>query len=97
MSTPTLDEIQRAAQRFRAYNSVMALREILLDVTGEPLTTVAAVAPEDRAAVIARLEGRETTTAKAAGSSSLLTDDGTAVDPAKVYAKWNRTGARAGR
>lgn len=92
--TPTLDDIKQAARRFRANgHSVLDLREILQTVTGLSLTVVDDVPPEDREAVIARLEGREAAKAKGAGSS-LLTDDGTAVDPVKVFAKWNATGVR---
>lgn len=83
--TPTLDEIQRAAQKFRAHNSVMALREILAKICGEPLTVVSDVPPEKRAAVIAALEGK-------IGAAAFVTLDGKQIDAGAVYAKWNTSG-----
>jgi hypothetical protein len=82
---PTLDDIQKAAQRFRVHNSVMALREILAKVCGEPLTVVSDVPDDKRADVIAALEGK-------AGASAFIQRDGQ-LDTAAIYARWNRTGS----
>jgi hypothetical protein len=56
---PTLDDIQRACAKFRSSHSVMAVREILDRVCGEPFNVVSDVPAEKRAAVIAAFEGRE--------------------------------------
>lgn len=88
--TLTLEEIQNAAKRFRANgHSVMDVREILQAVTGLALTDVADVPEADRAAVIAKFEGRETTTAKGSAGSSLLTPDGKALDATAIWSHYN--------
>jgi hypothetical protein len=93
MTNPTLDDIQKAAQKFRGHNSVIALRAILEEVTGESLTVVSDVPPEKRDAVIAAFEGRDLAAER---RSSLLTPDGKALDHGKVWARYNAAGKAAG-
>lgn len=90
---PTLDDIQKAAQIFRAHNSVMALREVLAKATGQNLTVVSDVPEDMRADVMAAFEGRDLAAER---RSSLLTPDGKAIDHSKVWARYNAAGKAAG-
>lgn len=84
---PTIDDIQRAARKFRHHNSVMDLRAVLERVTGEALTVVSDVPPEKRAAVIAALEGE-------IGASAFVTPEGE-LDARAIYARFSAAGKRS--
>lgn len=84
---PTLGDIQRAAAAFREKgNSVMALRQVLATICGEPLNVVSDVPEGKRAEVIAALDGKS-------GASAFVTREGT-LNPEAIMANWNN---RAGK
>ncbi len=80
---PTLDDIQKAAQRYSNTRGIPARRELLLRIAGTALPSD--VPPELRAAVIAAMDG------KSIAVVAMTKSDGS-LDHDAILERWNASG-----
>ncbi len=80
---PSLDDIQKAAQRYSNAHGIPARRELLLRIAGVALPSD--VLPEQRATVIAAMEG------KTVAVVTMTKPDGS-LDHDAILARWNASG-----
>lgn len=80
---PTLDDIQKAAQRYSNAHGIPARRELLQRIAGVNIPSD--VSPELRAAVIAAMDGKTVAAVKMTKSDGSL-------DNEAILARWNASG-----
>jgi hypothetical protein len=90
MSTHTYDDLSRALRSLAGRTSPAEANRLLASLCGT--TSLREIDPETYGDLIAALD-RATSAPHTA--NDMLLPDGSAIDPAKAFAKWNASGKRA--